>query len=66
VNIFSNPKVRLVGRAIVAGLAVGFTSLQAADDPFSKAALYAAGGAAFLAIIELVTPLNALVGLSKP
>lgn len=65
-KIFANPWVRLIGRATVAGCAVGFTSLQAADDPFSSAALWAAAGAAFLAAIELVTPLNSLLGAFTP
>ncbi len=62
---FANPVVRLAGRAIIAGIAVGFTALQAADDPFSSAALYAAGGAAFLAAVEVFTPLNGIVGWLK-
>jgi hypothetical protein len=64
-KVFANPWVRFVGRAIIAGLAVGFTSLQAADNPFSSAALWAAAGAAFLAVIELITPLNSLLGAFK-
>lgn len=63
--MFSNPKVRLVLRAVLAGLVAGAVSLQAADDPFSTAALYAAGIAAFWAAVEYLTPLNALVGVGK-
>ena len=65
-SLFSDARVRLLLRAILAGVIVAAGSLQVADEPFSKAALYAAGVTGFWAIVETFTPLNALVGWLKP
>ena len=56
-KLFGDARVRLAYRALLAGGAV----LYVADAPFSKGALTAALWAAS----EVVTPLNALVGLLK-
>ena len=56
-RLFADARVRLLYRAILAGAVVEFY----ADEPFSKAAIVAAGWAA----IESFTPLNSLVGLFK-
>ena len=64
-SIFSNPTVRLAGRAIVAGLLVFGTTIQAGGFALDHAALYAAAGAAISAALEVFTPLNAIVGVFK-
>lgn len=56
-RVFADPRARLVYRAVLAGATV----LYVADEPFSQAALVAAGWAA----IEAFTPLNSLVGFFK-
>lgn len=61
--LFANPWVRLAGRALVAGLAAFFVTLNASD--YDASAVQAALVAAALAIVEIVTPLNAIVGLFK-
>lgn len=65
-KFLSDPRARLVARAILAGLIVGATLLQQADDPFSAAAWKAAVVAGAWAVVEAITPLNALVGWLKP
>lgn len=54
---YNTPLLRLVVRSLLAGAAI----LWVADDPFSTAALVAAGWAA----LEAFTPLNGLVGIFK-
>ena len=62
-KLFANAKVRLVGRAVVAGLAVALT--QASDSDYSSAALKGALTAGVFAAIEVLTPLNSLIGVFK-
>jgi hypothetical protein len=64
-KLFADARIRLIMRAILAGVLVGATMLQSADDPFSSAAWKAAVVAAGWAIVEAVTPLNSLVGWLK-
>lgn len=64
--MFHNAWVRLVGRAVIAGALVFFTQLSAADEPFSQSVLLGAAGAAVLAAVEILTPLNKLIGVSSP
>lgn len=56
-RVFADARARLVYRALLAGATV----IYAADEPFSKGVLVAAGWAA----VEAFTPLNALVGFAK-
>jgi len=63
-NLLRDPRVRLAGRALFAGLAVAVAQLQA-DGDFSSAALKSAAVAGALAAFEILTPFNALVGLAK-
>ena len=60
----ANPKVRLVGRAVVVGVSVLVAQLQAADH-WDGALLRAAAVAGVLAAVEVLTPLNQLVGPFK-
>ena len=62
-NLLANPKARLAGRAIVAGVA-SFVALYRTSNGDS-AALKAAAVAGVLAAVEVFTPLNALVGIFK-
>ena len=64
-KLLADARVRLLLRAVLAGIIVGAQQLQLSNEPFSQAALAAAGTAAFLAIAEVFTPLNALVGWFK-
>lgn len=65
-NLVSNAWVRLGARAVLFGLTAFFTSLQAADDPFNKAAVVAAGSAALWAAVEVLLPLfNNTVGVTS-
>lgn len=63
--MFSDARVRLLARAVLAGVLVGITVVQQADDPFSSGVWKAAVVAAGWAIVEAITPLNALVGWLK-
>lgn len=63
--MFSDPRVRLVARALLAGVITAVTLMQQADDPFSSAAWKAAAVAGIWTVVEAVTPLNALVGWWK-
>lgn len=59
-----SPELRLVLRALIAGLTVFLTQLQGStawDAGLVKAAIVAG----VLAVLELLTPLNAVVGLNK-
>lgn len=60
--MFNDPRVRLVARAVLAGLVVFAQALQSANDPFAKSALVGAVTAAVWAVVEYVTPLNKTVG----
>lgn len=53
---------RLIVRALMAGAITFVTTLQAAEDPFGKAALLGAAIAAGWAAIEILTPVNRMVG----
>lgn len=53
---------RLFARALLAGAAVFLSTLQASDDPLGKATLLAAATAAAWAAIEILTPVNRLIG----
>lgn len=63
--MLKDPRVRLVARALLAGVLVAVTMVQSADDPFSSAAWKAALVAGGWAVVEAITPLNALVGWWK-
>lgn len=60
----SSPKVRLIVRAVLAGVAALVASLQA-NPSYDKAALVAAVTAGAWAAIEVLTPVNGLVGHFK-
>lgn len=62
---WAKPMVRLFARSVVAGLGAGYIVLKAANDPFSKASLWAAGTVVVWTVIEYFTPLNTLVGLLR-
>ena len=53
---------RWLARAALAGASAGVLSLQAADQPLSKAALIAAGAASVQALVEFVSPIAQTVG----
>lgn len=63
--MFSNPKVRLALRAILAAV-ITFGVYLKANPSYDKAGLVAAGVAAFWAFAEVFTPLNGIVGFLKP
>lgn len=58
--MFANPTVRLILRALLAGLAVMVTSLQASG--LTHSGLIAAAVAGSWAALEYLTPINQLVG----
>lgn len=62
-KLLSNPTVRLIGRALVAGVVAALLMLQTADDWASvwKGAVVAG----VLAACEILTPLNPTVGAFK-
>lgn len=60
-KFFADPRVRLVVRAILAGVGIFVSRLQAADA-LDVAVIEGAAVAAGWAIIEAITPLNALIG----
>jgi len=64
-KLFANPKVRLAGRAVLAGLAVFAAKESSAHFDLSTSVLEAAGTAGVWAAIEAFTPLNALVGVFR-
>jgi hypothetical protein len=64
-KFFAKPVVRLVARAVLAAVVVFVTTLQTSTS-IDKAAVLAAGTAAFWAFVEAYTPLNQLVGKFKP
>lgn len=61
----ADPRVRLVARALLAGLITTLTLVQQADDPFSAGVWKGALVAGVWVVIEAITPLNALVGWWK-
>ncbi len=63
-NLLRDPRVRLAGRALFAGVAVAVAQIQGSGD-FSSSAIKAAAVAGALAAFEILTPINALVGLGK-
>ncbi len=60
-----SPVGRLVGRAIVAGL-LSFLALLQASDSWDWSVVRAGLVGAVLAAVEVLTPLNATVGVNKP
>lgn len=63
--MLKDPRVRLVARALLAGVITAVTLMQQADDPFGAAAWKAALVAGVWTVVEAITPLNALVGWWK-
>lgn len=61
--MFNNPYVRLVGRALSAGVVAALTQIHTAPDGTLAWRSAVTGGA--LAALELLTPLNKVVGLGK-
>ena len=59
-----NPVVRLIARALVAGAAAFVAQLQASES-WDAALLRSALIAAVLAAVEVLTPVNAVVGAWK-
>lgn len=59
--MFSSPQLRLVIRALLAGLATFAATLNQATS-FEKSTIIGAITAAVWATVEYVTPVNALVG----
>lgn len=62
-KLFSNPWVRLAGRAAVAGAVSALAQIHTASD--GTLTWHAAVVAGALAFCEVFTPLNQLVGLFK-
>jgi hypothetical protein len=62
-KLFSNPTVRLAGRALVAAAIVAVTQINAVQGGTIAWRALAVG--AGLAFVEVFTPLNSLVGLFK-
>lgn len=60
--MFDDPRVRLVARALLAGLVFAIQDIANADDPFAPAVLKAALVAGVWAVVEYLTPLNKTVG----
>lgn len=63
-KLLSNPTVRLITRAIVAGVLAFLAQIQASDN-LDATILRSAAVAGLLAAVEYFTPVNALVGLNK-
>ena len=61
--MFSSPQSRLIVRAVLAGIATFAVKLQA--GPLTHAVLVGAVTAAVWAAVEVLTPVNALVGIGK-
>lgn len=61
-KLLSNPTVRLIGRAIIAGIAGAVVSYRSSGGVIVWHALAVAF---VLAFAEIFTPLNALVGVFK-
>lgn len=61
----NSPQMRLVVRAILAGVAVLVTKLVAADGEVTMSLVVGAATAGGWAALEYITPLNALVGLFR-
>lgn len=64
-KLFADARVRLAARAILIGAATTIGLMQQADDPFSTAAWQGAIIAGAWAVVEALTPLNAIVGWFK-
>lgn len=62
-KLFKNPKARLAARAVLAGVAVAYTHLKGGN--IDRGAIEAALVAGAWAGIELVTPLNGVLGVFK-
>ena len=60
-KLFANPYVRLVGRALVAGLLAGAATWQ--NSAGWTVVWHSAAAAGLMVLAEVFTPLNALVGL---
>jgi hypothetical protein len=61
-KLLANPNVRLVGRAISAGALAAAASYKSGGGTIAWHALAVTFG---LAALEVLTPLNAIVGLGK-
>ena len=59
----TNPYVRLIGRAIVAGLLAAAVSYQQYGS--GTIVWHAVAAAGIMAALEVLTPLNSIVGISK-
>ena len=64
-NLLGSPQVRLVVRALLAGVATFVSTLQASGGTLNTSLVIGALTAAGWAVIEYITPLNALVGVFK-
>ncbi len=64
-RLLDTPQKRLAARSVVVALSAGAAFLYGADEPFTRAALESAGLAAWYALLNTFTPLNALVGWWK-
>lgn len=64
-GLFADARVRLVARAVLAGVVTTVTIMSQADDPFSTSAWKGAVVAGGWVVVEAITPLNALVGWFK-
>jgi hypothetical protein len=62
-GFFSNPWVRLAGRAIAVGITTAVTQIHNSNG--TEIAWQSVVVAAVLAALEVFTPLNALVGVFK-
>lgn len=62
--MLKSAKLRLAGRALIAGLVAFGVSLQASNS-YTREALIGAATAGALAFVEVFTPLNPVVGFFK-
>jgi hypothetical protein len=62
----SSPVVRLVGRALLAGVATFVSVLQTTSGHMGRDVLIGAITAGAWAAVEYITPLNGVVGPNKP
>ena len=62
-KLFATPYARLIGRAIVVGLLAAASSYQAYGG--GTIVWHAVAAAGIMAGLEVLTPLNSLVGIAK-
>jgi hypothetical protein len=62
--MFKSAKLRLAGRALIAGVAAAVAYMQASQS-YDKSAIAGAAVAGLLSFAEVFTPLNAYVGFFK-